>query len=67
MVSKHPGAVFDGSELALYVNNEFSSIWIQTYRNERFYNTFGGAIYVTSSNQAITIIEDTEFVNNFGD
>ena len=67
MVSKNPGAVFDGSELNLSASNEYAAVWVQTYTDEVIKNTFGGAIYVTGDNGAITIIENTQFINNFGD
>ena len=67
MVSKNPGAIFDGSGLSLPASNEYAQLWIQTYADEVIQNTFGGAIYVAGNNIPITIIENTQFINNFGD
>ena len=67
MVSKKPGAIFDGSGLNLPASNEYAQLWIQTYADEVIQNTFGGAIYVSGNNIPITIIENTQFINNFGD
>lgn len=67
MVSKFPGAVFDGSNLSMPPSNEYSQVWLQTYIKEKIHNTFGGAIYVAGENVPTTVIEDTSFYNNFGD
>ena len=67
MVSKLPGAVFDGSSLSMPPSNQYSQVWLQTYIDENISNTFGGAIYVAGDNVPITVIENTNFYNNFGD
>jgi len=67
LVSKNPGAVFDGSNLYMPPPNEYSQVWLQTYINEEIHNTFGGAIYVAGENVPIPVIENTSFYNNFGD
>ena len=54
MVSKNPGAIFDGSGLSLPASNEYAQLWIQTYADEVIQNTFGGAIYVAGNNIPIT-------------
>ena len=67
MVASGGGAVFDSSDLALPDSNQFRDVWLQVYIKEWIEYTFGGAISVKSTNVPVTMIEDTDFVNNFGD
>ena len=67
LVSKNAGAIFDGSRLNLQANNGLNHIWILNIVDEVIQNTFGGAFYISGNNAPITLIENTKFVNNFGD
>ena len=66
MVASKAGSVCYG-DLTVGANNPFSEVWMQVYTNERFEYNFGSAIYMRGKDVPITIIESSEFHNNFGD
>ena len=66
MVASGGGAVFDSKYLKLK-SVVFDDVWLQVYIDEYIEYTFGGAISVESANVAVTMIENTNFINNFGD
>ena len=65
MVSTLGAAVFYGN-VDLQASNKLAQVWIQSYRNEVFNRIFGGSIYITGNNVPITIIDNSQFINNFG-
>ena len=67
MVALSGGAVFDSASLDLPESNQFRDVWLQVYIKENIELTFGGAISVISTNVPITIIDQSAFINNYGD
>ena len=65
MVSTIGSAVFYGN-VDLQASNKLAQVWIQSYRNEVFNRIFGGSIQLTGNNVPITIIDNSQFINNFG-
>ena len=65
MVSTIGAAVFYGN-VDLQASNKLAQVWIQSYRNEVFNRIFGGSIQLTGNNVPITIIDNSQFINNFG-
>ena len=65
MVASVKGAVFYGS-LSTNSNDRYEDIWLQVYKSELFDSIFGTAIYMEGNNVPITVIENTDFINNFG-
>ena len=59
-------AVFYG-DVDLQPSDSLSQVWIQSYYHETFERIFGGAIQLTGNNVPVTIINDSRFINNFGD
>jgi len=66
MVASQGSAVFYGT-LALQQSNALAQVWIQSYRNEIFDRIYGGSIQLEGNNVPVTFIENSKFINNFGD
>ena len=56
LVSKNPGAIFDGSRLDLSTSNDNSRVWALNFHGETIKNTFGGALSFAGNNVPITVI-----------
>ena len=65
MVATRGSAVFYGT-LELQQSNALAQVWIQSYRNERFEVIFGGSIQLEGNNVPMTFIDNSKFVDNYG-
>lgn len=63
---KRGSAVFYG-DVDLQPSNSLAQVWIQSYNHETFERIFGGSIQLTGNNVPITFIDNSKFINNFGD
>ena len=66
MVSTIGSAVFYGT-LNLQKSNSLAQVWIQSYRRETFENIFGCSIELEGNNVPMTFIDDSKFINNYGE
>jgi hypothetical protein len=54
------------ANLELPPSNAYQQVFIISLRDEKFRNTFGGSIVIYGANVPITLIENSEFMTNYG-